>query len=152
MIRLALALGCAAAAAVACPSARAQASLHDIPWYEAHDGARAATLRICRNDAAYARMPDCENAELAQNRADNRARLGAASPGSPRTRSGRVQTLDEMLSDPAHYDNAVTRAVALGNCAHPENLAPGMRPRPEECAAARAAEAQAAARKGNHGR
>ena len=148
--RLALAWGCAAAGlAAVCPlaPARAQSSLHPVPWYEQHDAARAATLRLCRDDAALARLPDCENAELAQNRVEARDRAAAPARGSARTRwTGRTQTIDEMLSDPAHYDNAVTRAVALGNCANPEKLTPGMRPRPEHCAAARAAEA--AARKG----
>lgn len=150
MSHAAFRLGFAAAVlAVAAPAAFAQPVLHDIPWYERHDAARAVTLRMCRDDARLARLPDCENAELAQNRVDARARSGAPASGSARTRwAGRTQTLDEMLSDPAHYDNAVTRAVALNNCARPESLTPGMRPRPEHCAAARAAEARAAAGKG----
>lgn len=148
MSRLAPALGCVAVLAAAAPASRAQTgSLHPVPWYEQHDAARAATLRLCRDDAALARLPDCENAELAQNRVEARARSGPSPSGSARARwTGRTQTIDEMLSDPAHYDNAVTRAVALNNCARPENLAPSVRPRPEHCAAARAADA--AARKG----
>lgn len=148
VLRLSLAV---AAMAAACPPVHAQNGgvLHDIPWYEAHDAARVVTLRMCRDDARLARLPDCENAELAQNRVEARGRDGASPAGSARTRwTGRSQTIEEMLSDPAHYDNAVTRAVTLGNCARPENLTPGMRPRPEFCAAARAAEAAAAARKG----
>lgn len=150
MNRVSLRLGFAAAVwAVAPPAAHTQPVLHDIPWYVAHDAARAVTLRMCRDDARLARLPDCENAELAQNRVDARDRFGAPASGSARTRwTGRTQTIEEMLSDPAHYDNAVTRAVTLGNCARPENLSPGMRPRPEFCAAARAAEAAASARKG----
>ena len=95
MSRAALRLGFAAAVlAGAFSAARAQPVLHDIPWYERHDAARAVTLRMCRDDARLARLPDCENAKLAQNRVDARARSGAPASGSARTRwTGRTQTM-----------------------------------------------------------
>lgn len=39
--------------------------LHDVPWYEAHDTARKATVQLCESDARIANLPDCNNAEAA---------------------------------------------------------------------------------------
>ncbi len=57
----------ALAAAFALPLA-AQAgprALHDVPWYEAHNAARIATLKLCLRDEIYGRLPNCANAERA---------------------------------------------------------------------------------------
>ena len=45
---------------------RAQSSLHDIPWYMAHDAARAATTKLCQSDHRFAHDVDCANAETAE--------------------------------------------------------------------------------------
>jgi len=43
-----------------------QSSLHDIPWYMAHDAARAATTKLCQSDHRFAHDVDCANAETAE--------------------------------------------------------------------------------------
>ena len=56
------------------------ASLHDIPWYMAHDAARAATLKLCRNDHSFARNVDCAKAETAEDRLWSQRAAGGSQP------------------------------------------------------------------------
>lgn len=127
------ALVLAASAGAACwTPARAQAPvLHDIPWYQTHGGERAVTLRLCRNDERLARLADCANAELAQNRVDSRDRANAAGLNGRR----RTPTIDEVLADPRYYaQNRIARAGVLAECASGGGMGHSAR----ECAAARA--------------
>lgn len=75
-------------------------SLHDVPWYEAHDAARIATLKLCQSDEAYGRLPDCANAERA---ADG-------------VMYGKDGTQD-FLNDPEYWSqNRLAHATALAQC------------------------------------
>ncbi len=89
-------------------------SLHDIPWYVAHDRARVATLNLCRSDHRFSRDVDCANAETAATvEWGNRTGRGTqARPGSPR-----VLTPEQMLTSPAYWaENRMARIGALANC------------------------------------
>lgn len=96
-MRKALAL----AAFIALPlvaKAGAPRSLHDVPWYEAHDAARIATLKLCHSDEAYGRLPDCANAERAAD---------GVMYGKDR----------DFLNDPEYWSqNRLARANALAQC------------------------------------
>lgn len=108
-------------------------SLHDIPWYVAHDRARVATLNLCRSDHRFSRDVDCANAETAAT-AEWANRTGRGTPA--RRGSSRVMTLDEMLTSPTYYvENRLARVGTLASCR-------SARPPPaDECAAARQGEA-----------
>jgi len=92
----------ALAAFIALPLA-AQAgpqALHDVPWYEAHDAARIATLKLCHSDETYGRLPDCANAE----RAADGVMYGKGASG-------------DFLNDPEYWSqNRLARANALAQC------------------------------------
>lgn len=104
-------------------------SLHDIPWYVAHDRARVATLNLCRSDHRFSRDIDCANAESAAT-VEWGNRTGRGTPA--RRGSPRVLTPDEMLTSPTFWaENPLARFSALTNCV-------GAYPPPaDECAAAR---------------
>jgi len=75
-------------------------SLHNVPWYEAHDAARVATLKLCHSDEAYGRLPDCANAE----RAADGVMYGKGGSG-------------DFLNDPEYWsENRIARAGALAQC------------------------------------
>lgn len=132
MIR-ATVLGLAASVAASCwTSAHAQAPvLRSVPWYEEHGGERVVTIRLCRNDERFARLAECANAELAQNRVDARTRANAAGLNGRR----RTPTIDEVMADPRYWaQNRVARAGVLAECASGGGMGHSAR----ECAAARA--------------
>jgi hypothetical protein len=75
-------------------------SLHDVPWYETHNAARSATLKLCHSDEAYGRLPDCANAE----RAADGVMYGKGASG-------------DFLNDPEYWsENRIARAGALAQC------------------------------------
>ena len=115
------------------------ASLHDIPWYMAHDAARAATLKLCRSDHRFARDVDCANAETAEDRLWSQRAAGGAQPGG----RPRPSTLDDILLSPTYWaENGLSRVGVLASCKNPVT-----RYAPDVCAAARQGEALAAARR-----
>ena len=145
MIRAAV-LGLATSVAASCwTSAHAQAPvLRSVPWYEEHGGERVVTIRLCRNDERFARLAECANAELAQNRIDARDRANAAGLNGRR----RVPTIDEVLSSPRYYaENRVARAGVLAECAS----GGGMGHPARDCAAARAGAAMDQGARGRGG-
>lgn len=111
--------------------AYAQPAPRSIPWYEAHGGERVVTIRVCRDDERLARLAECANAELAQNRVDARTRANAAGLNGRR----HVPTIDEVMADPRYFaQNRVARAGVLAECAS----GGGMGHTAKDCAAARA--------------
>lgn len=75
-------------------------SLHDVPWYEAHDAARIATLKLCHRDETYGRLPDCASAERAAD---------GVMYGKDGTRN--------FLNDPEYWSqNHIARASAMADC------------------------------------
>ena len=121
------------------------ASLHDIPWYMAHDAARAATLKLCRSDHRFARNVDCANAETAEDRLWSQRAAGGAQPGRQAQPGGRprLTLFDDTLLSPTYWaENRLARTGTLAACKNP---AAGYAP--DVCAAARQGEAIDAARR-----
>ena len=121
------------------------ASLHDIPWYMAHDAARAATLKLCRSDHRFARDVDCANAETAEDRLWSQRAAGGAQPGGQAQPGGRprLTIFDDTLLSPTYWaDNRLARVGTLVGCNKPIPTN-----QPDVCAAARQGEALDAARR-----
>ena len=116
------------------------ASLHDIPWYMANDAARAATLKLCRNDHRFARDVDCANAETAEDRlwSQRAAKGGQQSQG--RSRSSVFD--DDLLSPQYWADNRLTRIGVLASCKNRVTIY-----QPDVCAAAQQGDTLDAARR-----
>ena len=109
-------------------------SLHDIPWYMANNGARAATLNLCRNDHRFARDTDCLNAETAEDRlfGQRAARNGQLAQGRSRS-----SVFDDDLLSPRYWaDNRLARIGTLAECKTALTRYP-----PDVCAAARQGDA-----------
>ena len=121
------------------------ASLHDIPWYMAHDAARAATLKLCRSDHRFARDVDCANAETAEDRLWSQRAASGAQPGT-RTQPGgrpRPTLFDDTVLSPTYWaENRLARIGKLAGCNKPVPTS-----LPDVCAAARQGEALDAARR-----
>lgn len=90
--------------------AEAAPARRTIPWYMSHQSERAATIAACRDDATYARSPDCANAEMAE----TRLWAGRARNGAPA--ASRRQSLIEALNSPDLYSNRMFRTATLANC------------------------------------
>ena len=121
------------------------ASLHDIPWYMAHDAARAATLKLCRSDHRFARDVDCANAETAEDRLWSQRAAGGAQPGTRTQPGGRPRSspLDDILLSPTYWaENRLARIGTLAECKTALTRYP-----PDVCAAARQGEGLDAARR-----
>ena len=119
--------------------AREVRSLHDIPWYQAHDSVRAVTIDACRKDHALGRLPDCANAETAETRvwAERASQGGKAGwqPGQPLP--------DDYLTQPSYWAaNGLQRVGVLGACEQRVTMWPA-----DVCQAARAGASMSNARK-----
>ena len=120
-------------------------SLHDIPWYMAHDAARSATLNLCRNDHRFARDADCLNAETAEDRlwGQRAARGRQQAQAQPQGRPRSSMFDDDLLSPQYWADNRLARTGTLAECKTTLTRYP-----PDVCAAARQGDALDTARRG----
>lgn len=117
--------------AAASVSASANARSYDIPWYEQHPADLQNALQTCRNDARYARLPICTNAEAAEMLIYSQK----TSTGSGYGRT-RIRTPTETLDDPFYWrNNPIAALGAQAECRNAQQ--PSLTPR--QCAAASAA-------------
>lgn len=92
--------------------------------------ARAATLKLCRNDHRYDRAPECANAATAEDRLwELRLRAGVAAPAGVH----RAPSLDTWQLSPTYWaQNRLARKSTLVTCRNH----PGMMYPARVCAAA----------------
>ncbi len=121
---------------------RAQSSLHDIPWYMAHDAARAATTKLCQSDHRFAHDVDCANAETAETRLYAQRAAGAAGSGQLSAGRSHSSVFDEQVSPQYWAANRLTRIGVLAACKHPPSVYA-----PDVCAAAQQGDAMDPVRK-----
>ncbi len=121
-----------AVAALGASAAHAQTILttRDIPYFMRSPEARAATLKLCRNDHRFDRSPDCANAASAEDRLwELRLRAGAPAPAGVQ----RVPSLDTWQLSPTYWaQNRLARKSTLVTCRNH----PGMMYPAKVCAAA----------------
>ncbi len=100
---------------------RAQSSLHDIPWYMAHDAARTATMKLCQSDHRFAHDVDCANAETAETRlwGQRSAKSAFGDLTSPQywaaNRLSRMGAMTSCRNHPAFYGADVCAAIQQGD-------------------------------------
>ena len=115
------------------PALAQPTSLHDIPWYMAHDAARTATLNVCRSDHRFSHDVDCANAETATDRLWGQRAAGGAAPGQAH---GSSSLFGDLVSPQYWADNRLNRIGVIASCkAHIAFY------KPETCAAAQQGDA-----------
>jgi len=107
---------------------RAQSSLHDIPWYMAHDAARAATTKLCQSDHRFAHDVDCANAETAETKLWGQRSAKSA--------------FGDLTSPQYWAANRFSRIGVLSACRHPPSVYT-----PDVCAAAQQGDGMDTARR-----
>ncbi len=119
-----------AVVALGLSSAAGAQEVRDIPYFMRSPDARAATLKLCRNDHRYDRAPECANAASAEDRLwELRLRAGVATPAG----AGRVPSLDTWQLSPTYWaQNRLARKSTLVTCRNH----PGMMYPARVCAAA----------------
>jgi len=121
---------------------RAQSSLHDIPWYMAHDAARAATTKLCQSDHRFAHDVDCANAETAETRLYAQRAAGAAGGGQLSAGRSHSSVFDDLTSPQYWAANRLSRIGAMASCRnHPAFYGP------EVCAAIQQGDAMDASKR-----
>lgn len=104
--------------------------VRDIPYFMRSPEARAATLKVCRNDHRYDRAPECANAASAEDRLwAMRLRAGTSNQAGVHA----APNLDTFQLSPSYWARTrLARRATLATC----RLHPGMVYPPKVCAAA----------------
>ena len=119
-----------AVVALGLPGAVVAQEVRDIPYFMRSPEARAATLKLCRNDHRYDRAPECANAASAEDRLWA-MRLRAGVPEQTGARA--VPNLDTFQLSPTYWARTrLARRATLATC-RPH---PGMAYPAKVCAAA----------------
>jgi hypothetical protein len=97
-------------AVVALPfAALAQEPARDVAYFIRHRAEATATVRVCRDNASYSRLPTCRNAERAMAMSDVQQLAELHRQGA--------REASNLLYDPAYWSaNPMARAGELAQC------------------------------------
>lgn len=97
------------AAALMLPIAAKAEVVRDLPYFMHNPAEARATAQVCNRDAAYDRLPTCQNAHRALHQIDVNALAEEYRAGAARGRA--------MLYDPDYWSqNTMARAGVLAQC------------------------------------